>query len=659
MSPLPLQPLLRRRSDASGRTFSIIFAAIALLVIIICLVWGFVLPRLRKKFDISSIDRGGGTRSSGSNDGYHFPSHPALLRGFHNKSMPTLYRYNPRTESPFPSAGPLQKNAAAFTVPSSLSNSDYGPSSSHGLFSPTKGCLRPRQGIMLSQNETSEPQGKSKAMKEVEMTGFERDQDYILPVPEPLVLKPRPAGRPPPLTRQLEKFPMPIRTLKRKDGLLCPAKLLKGVELRDSQSTVDTLGTPCPTPFLVRRINLSRENSEGTSHRKHEGRIDPLEADRAASDLIPDDVSDRTVRLRSQSQEQPWIVTTSRERPKLQRAGTVTRPRTPVAEMRERFNQTSTVPTNGRTSVKEGCTPTVNPFDTPGDSSTPPTSPRYSDKARAPCNMMFSAHPIYPEAQATDSPRRSHGQRPRCSAGLISPGKQAVVQKSSAKLEIGSVSTSKHLKPARLNLTLFSNSRDRERHTKGYSLSSLSTIRRPIMIPTSHQSHGASSIYSRDTRGMSFLGTPALDEFSQYPAVQPSSCIDERNVMLMNNVKSKIDEWDLHTADLDMSVFASTKLKRTLSDYGPRGPKSSDCAGLNFVQPLRMHRPTCENAEDSGPRIQIGRSSLDIFSKRPSDYGRDRREHATPCALAGGKQTTTCDELRSGVGTAPGGVAWI
>jgi hypothetical protein len=658
MPPLPLQPLLRRRSEASGKTFSIIFAIIALLVIIICLVWGFVLPRLRRKSDIGSLDRGGGTTTSGNNDDYHFPSHPALLRGFHNKSGPTLCRYNPRTESPFPSTDPLQKNAAPFTIPGSVSNSDYGPSSSHGLFSPTKGCVQPRQGIMLSQNETSEPQGKAKGMKEVEMTGFERDQDYILPVPEPLVLKPRPAGRPPPLTRQLEKFPMPIGTLKRKDGLLHPAKLFQGMDSRDSQSTVDTLGTPCPTPFLLRRLNLSRENSEGTNDRKDKEKIDPIEPGRATSDPIPDNKSDRTVRLRSRSQEQTWIVTTSRERPTLQRAGTVTRPRTPVAEMRERFNQTSTVPTNSRASVKEGCTPSVNPFDTPGDSSTPPTSPRYSDEAMAPPQLIFPGHPTYPEAQATDTKRKGHGPSPRYSTVLRSPGKHTAVQKPLSKLKIGSESTSKHVKPARLNLTLFSNIRGRERHAKGHSLSSLSTILRPIMISRSHQSHGASSIYSRDTKGMSFLGTPAHDEFLHH-AVQPSSCIDERNVMLINNVKSKIDEWDLHTADLDVSAFTSTRLKRTLSDYGPRGPNAGDCAGLNLVQPLRINRPSCQNAEDSGPRMQIGRSSLEIFSKRLDDYGSDRREHATHSALAGDNQIIKRDEMKRGMGTAPGGVAWI
>lgn len=656
MPPVPLQSRLHRRSEASAKTFSIVFAVIALLVVLACLVWGFVLPRLRKKSVIGSLRRGGGTNSSNRNDGHHLSSHPAVLRGFRSKKGPVLDRYNPRTESPFPPNGPEPRTAppAPFATSDTLSNPRYRPGSSHGLFSPTKSCNQPRQGIMISQNETLGSQGKAKSMKNVEIAVYEHDQDYILPVPEPLVLKPRPAGRPLPLTRQLERFPIPIGTLRRKNNLSHPIKLFEGMESRDSHSTVDTVGTPCPTQHQVRRMNLSREHRVGTSHRNHDDNMNYVERGRAANEAILDDLSERTVRLRSRIQEKKATVAGSKEKKIMQRAGTVTRPRTPVAEMRERFNQNSKVPTNGTTSMKDECTPSVNPFDTPVASSTPPTSPRYSDKIRDQSRMQFPGRQVYPVNQATNSQQQDSAHIPGSA-----PGSQTAVLNPLLKLSNISGSATNRLKPARLNLTLFSNFRSRERHAKGHSLSSFSTLFRPMMVPRSYQSHRASSIYSRDTKGMSLLRSPTHDEFLQYQAVQPSSFIDERNAMLMNNVRSKIDEWDLHTADLDVSVLSSTRLKRTLSDCGPRGSNPRDYLGPGSVRPLWVVRPTYENADHPGPRTQIEHNSPDIFNKKLNRFGSGCRDHATHSTIAGNEKPVTDGGPGEGTGNAPGGVAWI
>jgi len=643
MPPLPRAVSLQRRSEASAKTFSIIFAVIAVVLIIICLVWGFVLPRYRKrkKPELNPLHRGGGTNSSGSNDAHHFPSHPAVLRGFRSKQRPVLDRYNPRTESPFPQNGPLPEYAppVPFLTSHPLSNSLYGPGNSHGLFSPTKSCIQPRQGMML-QNETSKPQGKAKCAKEVEVTAYEQCQDYILPVPEPLVLKPRPAGRPPPLTRQLERFPIPIGTLKPKDNLLHPAKLFEGVESRDSQSTADTVGTPCPPQYQVRRMNLPTAD---TSLRNND-----------AVDL--DELSERTARLRGRSQgkERKAMVASIQGKPTLRRAGTVTRPRTPVAEMRERFNQnTINVPANGTTSRTDNCTPSVNPFDTPGDSSTPPTSPRYSYNFRVPSRAQFPGRHAYPENKGTNMEQPEIARIPSWP-----PGFQTAVPNASSELGNDSGSTADRFQPARLNLNPFSNLRSGGRYAKGRSLSSRSTAFRPMMVPRSYRSHRASSVYSRDTRGMSTLPSPTHDEIMQYQAVQPSSFIDERNTMLMNNVKSKIDEWDLHTADLDVSALSPPRLKRTLSDCGPRGSIPRDYPGLGSVRPLWIARPTYNNTEHH-PRSQIEHDSFDMFNKTLNGVGSGCRDHVAHPAKAGGKKPITDGGFGDATGTAPGGVAWI
>ncbi|KEF58724.1 uncharacterized protein A1O9_06650, partial [Exophiala aquamarina CBS 119918] len=498
MPPTPFRPLLQRRSEASGKTASIVFAVIALLVVLVCLVWGFVLPRWRKKTDVSSLRRGGGIVSSGSHGDHHFPSHPAVLRGFRSKKGPALDRYNPRTESPFPSHGPLPGSAAPipFTTTGPLSNSEYRLGSSHGLFSPTKDCPQRRLGTTISQKETLGSQGKAKSMKEVEMTAYQHNQDYVLPVPEPLVLKPRPAGRPPPLTRQLERFPMPIGTLKRKDYLLHPSKIFEGMELRASQSTVDTVGTPCPPQYQARRLNLSRDHRAGTGHRHRDDNIDCVEPGRVAGEVILDDLSERTVRLRSRSLEKKPTAASSKERSTLERAGTVTWPRTPVAEMGERFNENPKAATNGTISMRDECTPSVNPFDTPGDSSTPPTSPRYLDMSSAPSRSHFAGRQPDSENQATTTQHLGFAHIPGSA-----PGSHTVVP-------LPPTSATKRLKPGRLNLTLFSNVQSCERHTKVHSLSSFSAMLRPMMVPRSHPSQKASSIYSRDTKGVSFLGSP-------------------------------------------------------------------------------------------------------------------------------------------------------
>lgn len=651
MPPITRHSCLQRRSDPAGKAFSIIFAFIALLVILLCLVWALILPKLRKKSKNRQSRRVGGTQSSSPGESFHFPDHPAILRGFHKKKRPSLYQYNPSTESPFPPVGPLQAKPAAFTTPRSSSNTEYQPASSLGLFTPAKGCLQPRQDTMLKQDKPLVSHGTAEDQLHIELTryGQRHDHDYILPVPEPLVLKPRPAGRPPPLTRQLERFPMPIGTLKWTDGLLHPAKLFQEIVSRDSQSTLDTVGTPCPAPLLVERFDLQREG------RTHE-RITPPEPSRASSDILGlGNSSNDTIRQRNQCPGNSSIVIAKNEGCQLQRVGIVTKPRTPVAELRERFDPTSAVPTNGRIYVREAATPSVNPFDTPGDWSTPPTSPPLPDSPMVFSRMRF---PGQRARSPTDAEQMGLGLGQNSSSViLLSKEERTPAERITSNLSSNAERTPSRMIPARLNLTLFPSRCGGGSHAKEQSVSSLSTILRPILVPRNYQSHPASSMYSRDTNGMSLLRTPSNDRFSQCYAVQPSSYIDARNVIPMDNVKSKIDGWDLHTADLDMSAVNSTKLKRPLSDCGPRGPALRDCGSITLVQALRVRQHIDEDVKGLSRRMKPRRNSFDIFNKRVgalgTDHGERKRDHGSP------EYQKTDLGVEFEPGDAPGGVTWI
>lgn len=572
-------------------------------------------------------------------------------------SQPTVRHYNPRTESPFPQVAHSQDKPPAFTTPHSSSTPTNEPGSSHGLFTPPKAVPPPREVIILKQLKTIKPQAQATDTTQIEMTKDEQryDDDYILPVPEPLVLKPRPAGRPPPLSRQLERFPMPIGTLKRKNDLLHPAKLFQEVEYRASQSTVDTVGTPCPTPFSVRRGNLSRERSADTTHGNGHNNSTPPEPIQAVSRLRRDQTPKKMLHFNNTNETNPFLADSGNQSHETDRSGTVTKTRTPVAELREHPDGTSTIPTSGRIRVKAKGTPSVSPFDTPGDWSTPPTSPTCPDSPKISCEARISDQNPFADTQVKYSERSGLDQTSSSTTSLLREV-QASVQSDMSTLANDPKRFSRSLIPARLNFKSSSHPSNPENRAKGRSMSSLSTLLKPILVQRIHQSHPVSSIYSRDTRGMSFLPTPTNDRFSQYHAVQPLSIIDARSAMSMGHVQSKIDQWDLHTADLDTLVSKSTKQKRTLSDCGSRGPNLREFPSSDLVQPLRIRPRDYEDTDNLNRQMPTRCSSVDMLNQN-DDSGTKQRAHGHQFGSTEGKMVGR--RAKSTREDAPGGVAWI
>ncbi|OAP59181.1 hypothetical protein AYL99_06479 [Fonsecaea erecta] len=244
MAVIPVKALRPRGDDNSGRTFSIIFAVIAFLVVLGCVVWGIVLPKFRKRRGTHRLGRYTVTPNYPAfSPPPRFPSHPALLRGFRKQPQIPVQRYDPRIESPFPNS-PAQLHS---THRPPQAGSGNAVSHIYGLFTPPQCWLSMRNHTQTMSRGNLQAARQGAGIDPRNFTSFRGKHDYILPVPEPVVLKPRPAGRPPPLKKQLERFPFPFDS-GRNDGLVHPVKLFQELQLRKSEINRASFGTPSPIP---------------------------------------------------------------------------------------------------------------------------------------------------------------------------------------------------------------------------------------------------------------------------------------------------------------------------------------------------------------------------------------------------------------------------
>jgi hypothetical protein len=653
MPALP-QHALDRRDVSAGRTFSIIFAVIAFLVILGCLLLVVILPKLRKK--VGPVP---GSRYPIVPNYPHpfgppprFPSHPALLRGFRKQRASPIQRYNPRVESPFPNSA---------TQLSPVGGTGQSATYNHGLFTPPHyypACRRQKHDLRQAN--------KPRAAREIrasdprQFTTFSAKHDYILPVPEPLALKARPAGRPPPLTRQLERFPMPMPlSAYRNMGLVHPVKLFQELEQRHSDTTTETLGTPCPAPQKSKQpaaVEMSLMNTKISNVPQAE------DTGKESYTSLTSEPSQNLLSPFSQSADNAGADISDKVEganlPGLKRMGTLTRPKTPVTEICRWFDRAASDSTS-----KQLYTPASNPFTTPGFTSTPPSSPgssakkvplpptRSGSKSVAP-HMDLRAHThrrtpssvILPSIEKLDvQPAATPSKRPGQTKKGSSQDKGAKGQPSNG----------------RLKLVSWSKLRSNVRSSRRYSASSLSTIFRPILGSRSQYSQGASSIYSRDARHLSFLEAIDLPvkgklndrverEWStDLRSAHPCGVLHNHSASI-DHVKTKIDDWDLHIADLDKPVMLPTAVKRSVSDTGPRRGTEQGTIVPDFDDKTQYR---------SVPLIQIGRSSDDVFGIEADGFHRDEANMVLKRMAIIGEPQVSLGEF--GRGTAPGGGDWI
>lgn len=675
MPALPLRPVQRRDgncvdvgnvngTDPSVRTFSILFGCTALVVMLGCLIWGIILPKFRKTGRCRRPDRLPlPVVHDSPNSRYYFDAPPPdeFLREHQNNTSTRVRIYDPRASSPFPdnSVELNTLNPPALPQAAHLAGSTFGmTNSSHGLFTPARNGLGDRR-----KDHT-----KMFGYELNTITARNGTHESILPVPEP-VLKPRPAGRPPPLARQLEKFPMPTTGLSRKGGMAPPGKRFYESQPPASKTSRDVFSTPCPIP-----ANTNRPSSEILSFETISLDSSEHRADTEEGALVPEPLKTQaTQECETTKKEAPELMTglgTPKGKPSpkwesLKRAGTLTRPKTPVSELRQRFDRTASDGKIGNPSYKQAWTPTSNPFTTPGVLSTPPTSPVLSTRTKT------TAAPSTPFQKpdmdvSTTVPGLDSCALRRTPSSAALPSVERLATNAQVVPESIVNRLSKRLYPANVfmrrkgvaarNLAPISVARSTRRH----SLSSLSTILKPITA-RSKQSHCASSVYSHDTRVMSSLGSRGRDDnvedhmeaISNWDFVsgqqKQKQHVPGRKAGSVDVLKSKIDEWDLHTADLDASTIKPLTLKRTVSDFGPSllmPPKLSPA-------PVAIQRPA-EKMDLSKPlpviRVASRRSSVTFDSHGSGVQGSHHGAIDGNVKMSLGRPVP---------GTAPGGVDWI
>lgn len=586
MAVLTPSSTLHARSEASSRAFSVIFATIAFLIILVCVFWGFILPRLRQTSNRHRSFQSTATQSyqDDYHDEAHYLNHPPVFHSSQGRLSPAVRRYNPRTESPFPpvSLGPFQKT---LVPPCSTTNPT---TSSHGLFSPsTERFISGGRRRPSNQAHRTQMAGKN----DMEMLLVGTETDYILPVPEPLVLKPRPAGRPPPLTRQLERFPMPLDISRRKKAEMHSATCAHASGTNEANPRTDYADCPrtaqkraqpsgSPTPGTTIRIAGVRHRTNpfpNASQRLDGGFYDPF---------LVRGSQNNTGRSHSLPVSGAVRVPQQKRRRGLDRAGPVTRPKTPVAEMREGFDKSSSASKTEDVSNKTHQTPSVQVFSRSIGFSTPPTSPLLSVKNEP---MLRDSSPCHGIAQYTSPVIWSDGKKISVEMFCSRSDSVAPLQPQSARSQgswrrkgfVQSHGTRRGLRPARLSLSVLGNLRACKIAIRRHSASSLSTMPRQL-ISTMKGSNSvqASSIYSRDATGVDFLASPLRE------GTQVTENVDtkvEPKVICMELVRSKIDNWDLHTGNFAPSDVIPPAFKRVTSMVGSRdltGMDSTDMVGF-------------------------------------------------------------------------------
>ena len=233
MPPNSVQSL-KPRAENTGDTFAIAFGIVAVFLVLLCCVWGFLSGKCGRKHTRQThapFDGPISPRVSFNSTAPRFPSHPAVLRGFRGRPSREVQVYDPRTHTPFLNIPPTGEAISLPTITLARSSTTLGERDDHHAAFPS---------IMADRSKT--PVGHRYSFPKTpgtltEMADYGRfgrnyvcDQDSILTQPQPPVLEARSAGRAPPLSKQLDKFPLPRSLSASSHKLAHPNKLFKKLE---------------------------------------------------------------------------------------------------------------------------------------------------------------------------------------------------------------------------------------------------------------------------------------------------------------------------------------------------------------------------------------------------------------------------------------------
>lgn len=566
-------PVLRhhqlQKRITSGTSLSVVLGVVVAVVLAACVIWAVVIPAIRKRqaptpATTQWADGTVLTTRRRSRLKRTYPSHPAVRPLLSKPSVPqSLTFYNPRTESPFPDGPALHsvrfcstRNLRAQSTPP-LSAS----ASSNGLFTPIK------RNDLKNDNSKSQfhtvPRAADAKHVPVKSFDFGDAKDFILAVPEPLALKPRDAGRAPAAVRPLNRFNTSLTSLTASpaysDKLLHPNKLfraLQGPEIRSSfcSSTsmrVDHRQSDAPADVAPTAMNNTMEETGrlcSETYVDHDGDKGDLAI---TMDHSQDKELANTHRLRS------YRSLTAGESVHVTRAGTLTRPKTPVGELRRRYNQCQrsvTLPSvpnaqHGAVSAMFTSTDVGSDYES---LSTPPTSPAFhpSDSCLlpTPLNLKKSFEPEFAQDidYIQDAAATTFVGGQQCTDEMLSEfvnaGRAVNGQETRGFYHAGRRLT----KPARLDIKRGNKAPPSPyRHSRRSITDFGHAVFGPLIKTNPMRSRArASSLYSRDTHGISMVNTPVTPDF---PTPASGSFTDlsvcGNPFKAQESVKARIDEW--------------------------------------------------------------------------------------------------------------------
>jgi hypothetical protein len=632
MAPVLTQDATRRDSG-TGKAISIVFAVISFFVVVACIPWGYFIPKWRYRCGRPSWTRFNcicgaakyrlSTPPKAPRYVPRFPSHPGVRCLQKDCSLPI---YDPRTETPFPNS---PRTSEIVNLRSLTSTPAIKPKIPPAFKRPTHDYELPKTPSTLSQLALTDSLGDHDV------------EEVDEPQPGRLMMAPvaRSARRPPSLTKQLALFPSPAsKSSKRFDTLAHPILSFEKLDKLDPRkappvSTASCLSGSTFAPKSKRHGNSRNCMPQTAANVESElGEIDGAE------------VASRWAHEQSNTEdiiEPPVALPRPIHKSKL---------KMPVPNILDRYDRYAArgkflAPRNA--SLRRRLTPSTEPLNTGASVNSnfigltmPPTSPppATNDTILIPTPLRMRraaarAAAASPTPLQASVGHTSPSERPRA----LSPGKFAPL------------SLQKSLKSKRYF-----------RKSIGF-YHCKSAVRTAVAIPKqTHINRGSwrgSSVYSRDMKGVSILQGPTCT-----PVISDESGTslppDELTLWHANSTdlaRSKIDDWNLHTGDLHLSI--SPVADRPRSDVGPRSPPLQ----VDFENPAPLGSCSQENDRTIFglampiPKILVGRHSDDVFGDRGSAQSRGRVLRVLDMEMASTEPSISryCGKI------APGGAEWI
>ena len=635
---------LRPRTDTSTRNFSIIFAIVALVIICLCLAFACYPKWLKKRPTPTKFNGLTQLRPLSRSPPPQFPSHPVVMRSLHKKPSQNVRRYNPRTHSPFLNAPPKGDAVGLPSIKGTNSLASlHNTSESDDPFTPARerNCTTPighRYSVPRSPTTLTEMADYAPSLRQ-----YGDAADYILALPEPLVLQARSAGRPPPLTKQIAKFPLPESISTGSDKLAHPKKLFERLEQLGKEQEHAGQGQ---TPTIT--YDVCETGPSSTVPLVNRGKKGDSKNVEVYGGTAPHASIKTTLAIRTNNthcRKGSWNPFANKVSD-IARSGTVTRPKTPVSEIRDYYSRGEKEKKHKpwmTDPLSKTLTPSTEPltasvFADPehATASTPPSSlPVHVSRLSLLPTPLRPRKDLRATAETPTPVPRERGANSSSAAFLESPGKLAplhrVLKSNCTKRHSKGFFhahppgqetkvTNSNTKPRPVKLNLASSFRIQSPRVpiRRHSIDSTCSMLSPLVgYQGARQSILASSIYSRDTKGLSFARSPISPTFAKEATIEEETEQDTAQVKHATSLDllRKIDNWDLTTDDVHLSSSPPYMLKRTLSDSGACSPAfPNPHPSMIVVESTRAdsHRAPF-GLRTSIPKISIGRPSDDIF----------------------------------------------